>query len=251
MTIFGTSRMFLRVAYAVMAFVIAFGIAIAVSDFLTCRPLAKYWDPLLPGVCEDQIASSVALGSCNVATDFIIVLLPMPMVWRLQMATQRKIELTVVFALGFLQVPLSIFVCSGAYFGVTRVCVVTIIRLVLSAQLNLNDFTYDIAKIAIPTLLEPLLGIIAACLPLFPPAFRKVTGGMRNGNREQRNILSSGIARLRLKRSRISTLGSFGDSFPLTDLEDNKSEIPISGPSGKHDPWIEHRSHFAGVGVPP
>lgn len=102
MTIFHSNKVFLRVAHTVMAFVIAFGIAIAISGFLTCRPLAKYWDPLLPGVCEDPIASSVALSSCNVATDFIIVLLPMPMVWGLQMATQRKIELTLVFALGLM-----------------------------------------------------------------------------------------------------------------------------------------------------
>lgn len=102
MTIFRSNKVFHRVAYAVMAFVIAFGIAIAVSDFLTCRPLAKYWDPLLSGVCEDPIASIVALSSCNVATDLIIVLLPMPMVWGLQMPIQRKVELTIVFALGFL-----------------------------------------------------------------------------------------------------------------------------------------------------
>lgn len=140
--------------------------------------------------------------------------------------------------------------CGEAYFDVERVCVVTIIRLVLSAQLNLDDFTYKIAKIGIPTLLEPLLGIIAACLPLFPPAFRKVMGEMKTGNSEQRNFLSSSIARLRLKRSRISTFESLGDSFPLTDLENNKSEIPISGPSGKHDSWIADRTQLADAGIP-
>lgn len=110
--------------------------------------------------------------------------------------------------------------CGGAYFGVDRVCVVSIIHLVLSARLNFDDFTYDTVKIGIPTILEPLLGIMAACLPLFPPAFRKIMGGLKNGNSDRRNVLSSSIARLRLKRSRISTLESFGDSFPLADLED-------------------------------
>lgn len=87
-----------------MAYVIAFGIAVVISDFLTCRPLSKAWNPLQPGVCENPVNSAIALSSCNMATDLIIILLPMPMIWGLQMATRRKIELTVVFALGFLYV---------------------------------------------------------------------------------------------------------------------------------------------------
>lgn len=82
----------------------AFGAGIVISDFLTCRPLAKYWNPLRPGICENPIESAIALSSCNVAIDLIIVLLPMPLVWGLHMATRRKVELTIVFALGILYV---------------------------------------------------------------------------------------------------------------------------------------------------
>lgn len=88
-----------------MVLVVAFGIGIVVSDFLTCRPLSKYWDPLQSGICESPLGSLIALSGCNVAMDLTIVLLPMPMVWGLQMTTRRKIELTITFALGFLYVP--------------------------------------------------------------------------------------------------------------------------------------------------
>ena len=87
-----------------MAFVIAFGVAVVISDFLTCRPLPKAWKPLEPGVCEDPTKSAAAISGCNMATDLIIILLPMPMIWGLQMPTRRKIELTIIFALGFLYV---------------------------------------------------------------------------------------------------------------------------------------------------
>ena len=102
MTIFRSNRAFLTVAYAIFALVVAFGIGIVISDVLTCRPLAKYWDPLQPGVCENPLASLIALSSCNVIADLTIVFLPIPMVWGLQIATRRKIELSITFALGFL-----------------------------------------------------------------------------------------------------------------------------------------------------
>lgn len=102
MTIFRSNRAFLTVAYALYVLVVAFGVGIVISDVLTCRPLAKYWDPLQPGVCEDSLASLVALSSCNIIADLTIVFLPLPMVWGLQITTRRKIELSIIFALGFL-----------------------------------------------------------------------------------------------------------------------------------------------------
>ena len=103
-TIFRSSEAFLRVAYAVMAGVIALGVAAVISDFLTCRPLSKVWNPHESGVCENPTESLIAFSTCNMATDLIIISLPLPMIWGLQMATRRKIGLTIIFALGFLYV---------------------------------------------------------------------------------------------------------------------------------------------------
>ncbi|KAF6232640.1 hypothetical protein HO173_009079 [Letharia columbiana] len=232
-TIFRSNRAFLIATYAVMVLVVAFGIGIVVSDFLTCRPLSKYWDPLQSGICESPLGSLIALSGCNVAMDLTIVLLPMPMVWGLQMTTRRKIELTITFALGFL------------------VCIVTIVRLILSIHMNLDDFTYGITKIAIVTILEPLLGIIIACLPLFPPTVKKITGYSKETNSETRNVLSSSMARLRLKRSRNSAFQRFKDSSLLSDLEHNKTQIDASDATSKPDSLVDGRSPFAAVEVPP
>ena len=95
-----------------MGFVSAFGVAVIIGDVLTCRPLSKAWDRLQPGVCENAMQSLIALSSFNMATDLIIILLPMPMVWRLQMATRKKIELTITFALGFMYMPPCTLLCK-------------------------------------------------------------------------------------------------------------------------------------------
>ena len=91
--------------YAIMVLGILFGFAVVLSDFLACRPLSKYWDTLGPGDYDYSVMSLIAITGCIAVTDLIIILLPMPLVWGLEMATRRKIELAVIFALGFLWGP--------------------------------------------------------------------------------------------------------------------------------------------------
>ena len=112
-TIFRSNKAFIRVAYAVIALILAFGVAVIPSDFLTCRPLSKAWNPLQPGVCQNPTQSLIALSSCNMAIDLIIIILPVPMVWGLQMSTWRKLKLTIIFALGSLYVYRCIPPCSS------------------------------------------------------------------------------------------------------------------------------------------
>ena len=104
-TIFGSNKTFLKIAYAVTVLVSAFGLALILGDVFTCRPLSKVWHPRRPGVCEKTYPYLIYISSCNMATDLIIIILPMPMIWGMQMATRRKIELTVIFALGSMYAP--------------------------------------------------------------------------------------------------------------------------------------------------
>ena len=98
-TIFGLNTAFRYVTYAVMALIVALG-----CDVLICRPLDKDWDPHLHGVCGSNDNGVLVGGILNVITDFTMITLPMPMIWRLQMAPQRKVALTVIFGLGFMYV---------------------------------------------------------------------------------------------------------------------------------------------------
>ena len=101
-TIFGSNKSFRYITYATMALPISFGVGNTLMAFLICRPFAKNWDPLLPGVCGSDIDSVLATSVINLSIDVIIVILPMPILWRLQMATSRKVALTFLFGLGFM-----------------------------------------------------------------------------------------------------------------------------------------------------
>ena len=125
-------------------------------------------------------------------------------------------------------------------------CIVTLIRLILSVQIKLDSYSRDLLKISIVTILEPLLGIIVACLPIFPPAIKKITA-----RSEESYVLSSAVARLRLKRSKSSASKNCDDSFPLTELEEKRTRNHITGPSGKPDDVSGSHGRFDGVEIPP
>ena len=82
--------------------VVAWGIIFVFLDIFTCTPVRRAWDISVPGHCIAFVAGE-ALGSAisNVAVDVFLLLLPMPMLWPLQMSTTRKVSLAVAFALGY------------------------------------------------------------------------------------------------------------------------------------------------------
>lgn len=92
--------MFRNTTYAVAAVVISFGIGAILQAFLLCRPFAKNWNPLLPGVCGSSTQTILAEAIINMIIDVAIMILPMPLIWRLQMAQRRKVTLTMIFGLG-------------------------------------------------------------------------------------------------------------------------------------------------------
>ena len=72
-------------------------------DIFQCSPREKIWDPLITtGHCYDGEAAYKASGIFNVISDFAILILPVPSVWRLNMSLRKKLLTICVFASGFL-----------------------------------------------------------------------------------------------------------------------------------------------------
>lgn len=67
-----------------------------------CSPVHKAWDPLVPGHCINIINVGIASGYINIVTDFMILILPIPMVWSLQLAQRMKIAVLTMFMTGIL-----------------------------------------------------------------------------------------------------------------------------------------------------
>ncbi|KAJ9483184.1 hypothetical protein VN97_g10230 [Penicillium thymicola] len=124
-----------------------FAIIISVS----CLPVAKQWDASLKGSCIDTIPFYFALGGTSIVLDLIIIALPLPVLWKLQLRLKQKALLGCLFALGFF------------------VTVIQIIRIL--TVWDLKTYT-DSKNIVIWSCVETSLGVIIACVPTYGPLFK-------------------------------------------------------------------------------
>jgi hypothetical protein len=67
-----------------------------------CKPIAASWNPLLlaTAVCSNRGAIYIATAVLGIVTDVVLMLIPIPTIWGLQMPTKQKIGLTFIFAVG-------------------------------------------------------------------------------------------------------------------------------------------------------
>lgn len=63
-------------------------------------PTVGSWDQSLHGTCGDQKSLDLFIGVFNLLMDIATVVLPMPVLWGLQMPTWRKVALSGMFSMG-------------------------------------------------------------------------------------------------------------------------------------------------------
>lgn len=93
---------FKTAAYAIGALVVALAIVSTLLLGFICVPLSKVWDPSLPGYCLSQTSVRIFNSTSTIFTDLIILCLPAPQIWKLQLQKSKKAGLTCLFALGSL-----------------------------------------------------------------------------------------------------------------------------------------------------
>lgn len=96
-------RKFAIAAYINMGYTICWGIATWIVNLNVCSPIAYFYDKSIPGgYCKNQAISGTINGSLSLLGDICILLLPIPMVWRLQINLRRRLALLGIFLLGTL-----------------------------------------------------------------------------------------------------------------------------------------------------
>ena len=66
-----------------------------------CTPLRRVWNPTVPGHCLDTHAEEVGVTISDVVIDLVLLLMPLPMLWRLQVSKAKRVHLIVVFVIGY------------------------------------------------------------------------------------------------------------------------------------------------------
>lgn len=128
-----------------MGIVGAYSIGLAFAFIFPCDPIAKNWDATITeGKCVDKAAIYLGNAAINAITDIMILLLPIPMVLKLQMPRVQKIGLIGMFAFGSAYVvPACDKVSTDELYST---CITSLVRLYYMVPMLKNvDLTYAIS----------------------------------------------------------------------------------------------------------
>lgn len=220
--IFSAANNFRKWAYAVIAFIAAWSIMVILTAFVLCQPVAYNWDDTIPGgKCADQPAAFLAIGILDLVVDLMVLVLPLPMIWNLQLPMTNKIALFAIFGVGILYV--SRFPChrSDAN-GLCSTMVISCLRIYALHTVSYMDITYTAAYPVLWSFTEPAIGISVASAPLLRPLFKGKMFGSLFGTRKG----SRGTGKPS-KHSGDSSFRRLDEEHGLSDMEPNT--ITISG----------------------
>jgi hypothetical protein len=97
--IFPTQRFHL-ISTCVICLIAAWGTGIFLACAFQCRPLRGYWDKSVEAKCFNEDTFFIVNQVFNVVMDFVILALPLPIIWGLKRVWQDRLALSGVFALG-------------------------------------------------------------------------------------------------------------------------------------------------------
>ncbi|KAJ5359939.1 hypothetical protein N7517_009130 [Penicillium concentricum] len=194
-----------------------------IAALCACDPIPFFWteitDPKSGSYRYNFYYYYIGNATANVVTDVLILLVPMPIVWKLQMRTTQKIGVCAVLLLGGF------------------VCVASGIRIHYLTYLRGNvDITWALGSVSVWSTVEPCVGIICACLPVLQPFVRSMVKKMPNLPGTQHFGGSRGLSSF---IHRISLHDREHDKY---DMECRTSPTPFH-PDEDLDPLTSVRTH--------
>ncbi|KAL8811274.1 MAG: hypothetical protein Q9200_001935 [Gallowayella weberi] len=146
--------------YAVIFLCLSYFVSAVLTVAFTCTPVSFYWTRTGNGHCVNEMAVLYSSAGLTIFTDILMLLLPVPIIWRLQMEKAKKIGVIGIFLLGGF------------------VCVATIVRIQYIPQIVPVDPTWTQVNPGIWSTIEPCMGIVSACLPVIGPLLRTKLGSI-------------------------------------------------------------------------
>ena len=110
--IFGNVKWFRWLCIVLTTIVAIYCVASVTITIFQCTPVPRAYDKTLDGTCINNGQFWFANSGFSIATDLIILCIPLPMVYVLQLPRAQKFALIAVFTLGVLYVdPYSLITC--------------------------------------------------------------------------------------------------------------------------------------------
>ncbi|KAF2855331.1 hypothetical protein T440DRAFT_464603 [Plenodomus tracheiphilus IPT5] len=149
--------------HIVMGICVVYGIALLFTSIFSCVPVRAYWQVLeqADAICIPNEVLWYMNASLNILCDLLVAILPVRVIWKLQIPKQQKIALMAILTIGWF------------------VCVVSILRLhaLIVLVANLDDSTWYSSTTAYWSAIEMNLTIVCASLPALKPLFINIIPG--------------------------------------------------------------------------
>ena len=94
------NRRFRIAIWCAGGFISCYTIILTLVQLFQCRPVKAGWEPFMKGNCIHVSIEVMVMACLNVLTDFITLMFPMPLLWRLQMPRKQKLQLIGIFLTG-------------------------------------------------------------------------------------------------------------------------------------------------------
>ncbi|KAI2618107.1 hypothetical protein GGR54DRAFT_184949 [Hypoxylon sp. NC1633] len=149
-----TLRPFRIASYIVIGFTVAYCVSFLGIFVSHCQPVSNSWNPVPGGWCRDLSAEEFSSTSLSLVIDLIIILLPMRVLWGLQMTVYKRIGLSIMFSIGLITI------------GVMCWRIEATAKSVLHPT---DDPLHELLDVGLIVMLELWLGVTVACVPTLAP----------------------------------------------------------------------------------
>ena len=148
-----------RVMYVLAGFIVAVWIVNIFTTIFQCSPIDGAWNFDIAPKCISVMKVYYFSTAFSILTDILLVVLPLPLFWKLKLPLREKWIITVLFGLGLFA------------------SVASIMRITVLHDVQNTDATIG----AVPTMnwsvAEVGTGIICACVPCLKPLFKELLPG--------------------------------------------------------------------------
>ncbi|KAF4125908.1 integral membrane protein [Geosmithia morbida] len=217
-----STPLFMHISAGLIALITLWGIGIFLTCALQCRPLKASWDPRVEATCIDTNTFFIVNQVFNVVMDFVMLALPLPIIWSLNRNWREKLALSGIFLLGG-------FVCFASIF-----------RIVVLFYIDPADTTYTIFQATLWTHIEPAVGMTCACLPslrgLIPRFYGRRSRSDRSSNNNNNNKLyGDSSSRDRRSNKRASEFYNMSQHLYTTRQESDENLVSCKRGDSSND----------------
>ncbi|KAI4717428.1 hypothetical protein E4T48_06380 [Aureobasidium sp. EXF-10727] len=189
-----------------------------------CSPAPAMWDKIYsgklvqPAKCWSTLVVANTLSVIHVVMDFVLLLTPIVVLWKVQLNKKTKIRLFIVFSMGSLS------------------CVASVLRELAQKSIS-KDITYGYTSLLAWTVVDLTLAVVVASLPVISTLIPKAWSDITHSSRIRRTTFGEATSKAThnqsvIGRARRNTIDSEEDGI----LREDRIELSYARNSKRFQP---------------